>query len=732
MDIFNNLAPYIQDYIFDKKWKDFTEIQKKAFTPIYKGCDNVILASSTASGKTEATFFPILNHLYHNPSTSISVLYISPLIALINDQFERLYDLFELGDIDLVKWHGQSSISAKKKILKNKKGVIQITPESLESLLIKEGLNIYKLFFDLRFIVIDEIHCFMSNERGLQIKSLISRIEKIINKKIRIIGLSATLSDYNDASNYLKDCNLLDTTICVSRDREKNVNLSLAAIDYYNNNDDSDGVISTSQPLLNRIYRLVNNKKTINFSNSRKDVEAITAGLKDLIIKENSALEVYSHHGSLSKDQRNEAEEALKTKNNICVGATQTLELGIDIGELDLIVQVGASFSVSSFVQRLGRSGRKEKSKKMIFYIKKYENLFKFNQTYFPIDLLKNIAIIELYINENWIEPKTEFKYCYFLVVHQTISIIKALGALKQSELARTILSQKVFKWITINDLKNILLHLVEIDILEIMEDLTVNLGLLGEKVSNNFEFYAVFLSEKEMAVKFENKIIGSVGKEVKIGDRIVLSSVKWKVISKNEEKMEITVINDGLGGQSKWEGDYFSITDIKIIKKMKEILSSDIKYPFLDDSANKYLEKCRERFNYLKLDRVVIIKICSSTYQLYLWLGSKEMRALSILLEMKGYDNSIENDLILTIDKPNISMIQIISVLREISIAENYNFDDIKISKNVVYNNFKFDNYLPYQYAKKQYIDYSCDFISMQKNLKRILLKKELTYSIY
>ena len=706
--------------------------KKKAFPQILNTNNNIILASPTASGKTEAAFFPILTDLYNNPSDTISVIYISPLIALINDQFERLYDLFDIEDIPLVRWHGQSLRAPKQNIIKNPDGIIQITPESLEALLMREGKDLFRIFYDLRYIVIDELHSFMSNERGLQILSLISRIESIIKKEVRIIGLSATLGSYDQAAQYIRNCNSKRTSICVGSEKETPLKLSLSEFNYFSSKDESDGVVAVEQPILKQIYKLANNKKSIIFCNTRKDVEAITSGLKDYVLKENSNLEVYSHHGSLSKTKRDETEEALKTKDNICVGATVTLELGIDIGELDLILQVGTSFSVSSFVQRLGRSGRKGQDRIMVFLLKKYDSLFRNDPLYFPIDLIKNIAIIELYINEKWIESNHDFKYCYFLIVHQTISVIKSLGALSPRALARNILSIKVFKEISADEYKDILIKLIDLDILEVMEDDSINLGLKGDKISNFYDFYAVFKSEQEMLVKFQNKIIGTVSKDLNIGDRIVLSSIKWKIIDKDIEKMELIVTNDGVGGKAKWDGDYFENTDISIIQKMKEILSSETSYSYLNNTAINYLEKCRSRFKYLHLDKAIIIKQNSSTYNLYTWLGSRESRALSIMLNYKGFKNSPVDDLVITIEKPHISFEDIIKVLDEIAQEPIPPINNIKLSKSDVYDKFKFDKFLPFEYAKKQYLDYACNFENMQKNLKLILVKNDLSYSMY
>lgn len=734
MDNFSRLAPYIQDYIYSNGWNDFTDIQNKAISQILDTKNNVLLASKTASGKTEAAFFPILTDLYNNPSSSISVIYISPLIALINDQFERLYDLLEMEDIPLVRWHGQSLSSPKKNIVKNPEGIIQITPESLEALLIREGKNIYRLFYDLRYIVIDEVHCFMASERGLQVMSLISRIQHIINRSVRQIGLSATLYSYHHAAYFLSLSNNKKCSVCIGLEKPSKLSISVQECRYSNKGEMETGVLDVDQPILKKIYHLVKGKKSIVFANTRKDVESITTGLKDYIDKEhNPSLEVYSHHGSLSRIQRNEAEEALKTKNEVCVGATVTLELGIDIGELDLIVQHGGALSVSSFVQRLGRSGRKGQPRVMAFVLKEKDYMFIKDPLFFPIDLLKTIAIIELYIKENWIEPLYTMKYCYFLLLHQILSTIKSLGALSPSSLARRLLSIRVFENISIDEFKTLVIRMIELDLLEVMEDNTINLGEIGERITNTYDFYSVFISQKEFTVKHEDRVIGSIGKDVKLGDRIVLSAVRWKIIDINIEKMEVVVINDGIGGIAKWEGDYFVNVDIKILKKIKQILFDSIEYSFLNISAKNLLEKSRNRFKSLNLNNALVIKSESNIYQIFPWFGSKELRALALILNTEGYKTSIDNDIYLSIEKPNIDCEIILNEFRKI-ISEEFKSEEIKISKDLVYNIFKNDKYLPYDLAKKQYLDYFCDFNSMKIELSKLMMKnnKELYFCIY
>ncbi len=193
MSAFDRFAPFIQDFIFSHEWENLRGIQVAAAEAIFDTDDNVLLTASTASGKTEAAFFPILTEFWQNPPSSVGALYIAPLKALINDQFLRLTDLCEEADIPVWRWHGDVSASQKNRLMKQPSGILQITPESLESLLMHKHMAIGKLFGDLRYIVIDEVHSLLRADRGGQTMCLIERLGRQAGVRPRRIGLSATV-----------------------------------------------------------------------------------------------------------------------------------------------------------------------------------------------------------------------------------------------------------------------------------------------------------------------------------------------------------------------------------------------------------------------------------------------------------------------------------------------------------------------------------------------------------
>ena len=202
MNAFERYAPFIQDYIYASGWKVLRGVQNAAAQAIFETDDNVLLTASTASGKTEAAFFPILTLLAEDPPKSVGVLYIAPLKALINDQFERLGFLCEAGDIAVTRWHGESSQAAKRRLMKHPSGILQITPESLESLLINKHADLAALFGDLRFVVIDEIHSLLRGDRGLQTFCLIERLCRAAGCNPRRVGLSATIGKPEAAGRF--------------------------------------------------------------------------------------------------------------------------------------------------------------------------------------------------------------------------------------------------------------------------------------------------------------------------------------------------------------------------------------------------------------------------------------------------------------------------------------------------------------------------------------------------
>lgn len=493
---FERYAPFIKSYIYRKRWTDLREVQVEACEAILDTDQHVIIASGTASGKTEAAFFPILTQLERNPSESVGVMYIGPLKALINDQFERLNELLENQDIPVWPWHGDVSQSMKRKALRTAQGVLQITPESLEALLMRHPGDARRLFSDLRFVVIDEIHALMGTDRGMQVLCLLSRLEKMTGCQPRRIGLSATLNDCKSAERFLSAGSKRNTVSVGMGHHKRKI---LLGVESFFLPEEEKRAEMAMESYYEFLYDNSHLKKCLIFTNSRGNAETIISKMKTIAQERKERDIFYVHHGSVSAALRRDAEKALREAEGPTVAAaTLTLELGIDIGSLDLTIPSGAPYTCSSFVQRLGRSGRRTGKSQMLFVSLQgekrrsgYENL--------PWDLLRSIAIIQLYVEERWVEPFEQKKKPFSLLAHQTLSTLMTYGELSPAELARSVLLLPAFQGlVTPDEYRELLRYMVKEDYLQRLENGGIIVGLKGERITNHYSFYAVFQDARQ------------------------------------------------------------------------------------------------------------------------------------------------------------------------------------------------------------------------------------------
>ena len=296
MDVFSRLAPFIQDFIYQSKWEELRGNQVAACEVILDSEHNLLLSSGTASGKTEAAFLPVLTELYNNPSKSIGIMYISPLKALINDQFKRLEQLLIDSHIPVTKWHGDASVTQKNKLIKNPSGIIQITPESLESLITNKRGACLDMFSDLRYVIIDEVHYFMRDVRGIQLLCVLERLKKLTGVNPRRIGLSATLGDVSLAQNWLNTGSGRKCAAPITDEGKRRIGLHIERfVNYADKRDtDKDGsgdnTITTGGDIGDRehyeyLFKRTLDKKTIVFTNSREETEYVIANLKEIALK---------------------------------------------------------------------------------------------------------------------------------------------------------------------------------------------------------------------------------------------------------------------------------------------------------------------------------------------------------------------------------------------------------------------------------------------------------------
>lgn len=652
MNIFNRYAPFVQDFIYRNNWEALRAIQVAAADGIFNTDENVLLSASTASGKTEAAFFPILTLFSEDPPRSVGAIYIGPLKALINDQFMRLNDLCAEAEIPVWHWHGDVSQSHKAKLLKNPSGILQITPESLEALLIHKHAAIPRLFGDLRFIVIDEVHSLMRGDRGGQTLCLIERLSKMAGVNPRRIGLSATIGDLESTGEFLAAGTGRGTVI--PKIEAKGMKWRLSMEHFFisdvqasegKNSDNAlpeleaptDSAPEYADPGMGYIFEHTRGKKCLVFTNSREECEAVTSTLRQYCEAKHEPDRFLIHHGNLSASYRETAEAVMKDEDLFqTTVTTATLELGIDIGRLERAFQIDAPFTVSSFLQRMGRTGRRELPPEMWFVIReeKPEARAMLPET-IPWKLIQGIALIQLYLEERWVEPPKLDRLPYSLLYHQTMSTLASCGELTPAGLASRVLTLKIFHRITQDDFRLMLRHLIEKDHIQKTESGGLIIGIAGERITNSFKFYAVFKENEEYTVRCGSQELGTIVMPPPAGEKIALAGHVWTVDEVDHQR-RLVYCTQVKGRVPAYFGDCPGDINTKILMRMKEVLREKKTYPYLMKNALARLEQARCTAVNSGVTSEPLICLGGDMWCLFPWLGSYGFLAMERFIKIK------------------------------------------------------------------------------------------------
>ena len=651
MNIFDRYAPFVQDFIYRNNWENLRAIQVAAADAIFNTDENVLLSASTASGKTEAAFFPILTLFSEDMPRSVGAIYIGPLKALINDQFMRLNELCEEADIPVWHWHGDVSQSHKAKLLKKPSGILQITPESLEALLIRKHAAISRLFCDLRFIVIDEVHSLMRGDRGGQTLCLIERLSKMAGVNTRRIGLSATIGDLEGTGEFLASGTGRGTFI--PRIESKGAKWRLSMEHFYVSGpqagedkdiealpvleEATDTAPDYADGGMGYIFEHTRGKKCLVFVNSREECEAVTTTLRQYCEAKHEPDRFLIHHGNLSASYRETAEEAMKAEDNFqTTVTTATLELGIDIGRLERAFQIDAPFTVSSFLQRMGRTGRRELPPEMWFVIREDqpEARAMLPETV-PWTLIQGIALVQLYLEEKWVEPPKLDRLPFSLLYHQTMSTLASCGELTPAALASRVLTLKYFHRITSDDYKILLKYLIEQDHIQRTETGGLIVGLAGERVTNSFKFYAVFQENEEYTVRSGSEELGTIVMPPPAGEKIAIAGHVW-LVEEVDHKRHMVYCEQVRGKVPAYFGDCAGDINTKILERMRQVLSEEKTYPYLMKNAAARLELARHTAANSGVVSDPLICLGGDMWCLFPWLGSYAFLALERFIKIK------------------------------------------------------------------------------------------------
>ena len=698
MSDFSDLPMFLKEYIHENRWDSFRDVQVRTFAAFRENDDHIIISSATSSGKTEAALFPVISSLYQDPPKGVGALYIGPLKALIDDQFERMIPMLEKSDIRVTGWHGDIGSSAKKRLMDRPEGILQITPESLQNIIVNHRDSLKGLFGDLRFVIIDEIHSFIPSPRGSQILCCLETVERICGCSPRRIGLSATISDKRSAERWITaNTGRGVTTVDDIGRRDFDIDVK------YNrfplpSEEDPDARKRALTVYYEGMFEDVKGKDCIIFTNSRLSAERTARSLGIVAKKYGSSGMVSVHHGSISKEFRKDAEGRMKDRYHRTVTvATSSLELGIDVGTTERIVQVDPPLTCMSMLQRMGRSGRRGGKQKMTILCNDDDERPWKEVLGVSMNLIKTIAVVEL-ASEGWSEPLSDERIPYGLLFHQTLEYMAGGTGCRFSDLKRDVLSMYPFRDISGDDYKGLLRHMAATGILWRMDDGTLLIGRNGEHLVFDHDFCSVFDVRPEIGVFFEGRPLGSVQESPEIGEYIQLAGRVWEVVGISRDGMRADVRPSDEGTCSPWKSD-MPYTDDRIMEKMYDILSSDTGYDYLDDRANSCLERSRSEFRRSGMDHLFTvtewgIRICP-------WKGTKGFDTLRRAILSRGIGRvyaRMPYHIDVYTDRPG-TVERIVNGPIENRKAESLILPDENICRG------KFDQYLPRELLVRSYI---------------------------
>jgi ATP-dependent Lhr-like helicase len=651
---FHLLDPRIQHWIWQRGWTSLRAVQELAVPPLLKGEQDVILAAATSAGKTEAAFFPILTRLLKSGEASGFVLSISPLKALINDQADRLTDLCESLDLPVLGWHGDVSQTRKQKFLKSLRGVLIITPESLESLFVNKGTMMPAFAGAIAHIVVDELHSFLEAERGKQVQSLMYRLERAAGRCIPRAGLSATLGDKTLAATFLRPGpnNNVFTIDAGSEGYEMKlavkgyVDGQVAEEEFW-----SDGpaaaadappvkqMASTAElAIADYLYTHLRGSNHLIFPNSRAKVEKYADRLRQRSEREGVRNEFWTHHGSLSRELREESETALKggtaSASALC---TTTLELGIDIGNIKSVAQIGPPPSVASLRQRLGRSGRRAGEPAILrcFCIEKPLTPDSPLSDRIREGLVQTVAMVRLLMRP-WVEPPRLTAIHASTFVQQTLSVIAERGGATAAELWTILVQSGTFDRMSREMFTDILRGLGARDILQQESTGLLLPGTVGEKLINHYDFYSAFSSPDEFRLVAGDRVLGSlpITRPLTVGQRMIFGGRRWRVREVDTDHKVIYVSADRGGAPPSFESNGGEVHDV-IRQEMRVVLGETGELSYLDAPAKELLYEARRTYQDLWLSERQFFRDGKNTL-LFTWMGDAVNSTLAFMLSQR------------------------------------------------------------------------------------------------
>jgi ATP-dependent Lhr-like helicase len=488
--------------------------------------------------------------------------------------------------------------SARRTLLESPSGVLLITPESLEAMFVLRATLLPMLFSKLDFVVIDELHAFLESERGAQLRSQLYRLRLRAGCNPTRVGLSATIGDPDRALRWLRPEGSPATSI-TSDGAESSLRLRVRGIwkepREENESAEADAGDASLTELARAILLACRGKTNLVFANAKAQIEGLADELTSQAAAMNLPDEIVVHHGSLSKERREHAEARLREAAPCTAICSNTLEMGIDVGEISEVVQVSAPWSVASLKQRLGRSGRRADKGRVLraYFVEERPTEKSDVWDRLHLGFIQGLATIELMLTDFLEPPETERSH-FSTLIHQVLSIIAETGGVTAVALHERAVSGAAFGAVSRSDFGTVLRELGRRDLIEQMPDGTLVLGMKGQKIVEHYSFYAAFNASSELRVVCGSDEIGTVALSPPPGEHLILAGRRWRVEDVDTTRREV-LVSPARGRRAPWYQSRGGAVHRAIHEKMAELLAGTAVPPYLDAVATEILKAARE-----------------------------------------------------------------------------------------------------------------------------------------
>lgn len=568
VSVFARFHPRMQQAIVARLgWSSLRPVQEEAGAALLAG-QNAIILAPTAGGKTEASLFPTLSMLLEETregaqQAGVEALYIAPIKALLNNQAERLGLYTEMVGLRRFVWHGDTPDSARRGFLREPTELLMTTPESLEVMLISSRVDTQRLFGALRMVILDEVHALAGTDRGAHLMSVLERLARVSQVDVQRVGLSATVGNPEAILGWLQGTSRRPG--CVVDPPKQPGKRQLLIVQ-------RPELVSIARDAA----RLAQGQKSLFFCQSRATTEAVAEYMR------RAGTAVFVHHSAVSREERALAEERFHHGSDACIVCTSTLELGIDVGDLDRVFQAEAPDTVSAFLQRMGRTGRRSgQAANTTFFCQTAEGV------------LQAVALIEL-ARAGWVERVAVARRCWPVLIHQILAMSLEQGGISADDAWQHLAQVGDFQGIQREEYDRLLAWMLQDSALRLASGRLV----LGPKAERRFgrknfmELYAVFSSPQTYTVQTTGaQPLGSLNQA--FVDRLVegascflLGGRAWAVLRVLHDDRSVVVEPAARGRRPTWGGFLPQFLGFEVCQCIRSVLQSDVRYPYLEDSA--------------------------------------------------------------------------------------------------------------------------------------------------